>query len=720
MTSVSKPRLYDLLPAYIRFRDQQLRGPEMDPLQRKEMGIAPLEALIHTLELPLHAIEANIDALYRGWFIETCEQWKIPYLGDLFAVQGLGAGSAELPSHRRLVANTIAYRRHKGTPAALGRVAEDLTGWDCHIRLSRDRTAFTHDLRSPRPARAGSADLKGGKVLDETGEVSTQHPQTLDLRQDPAKADAGSVLESLELELYRLESNPVSGGEAPPDAGDPGRRYRFHASGVDTRLFNQPQTPDGVVYETEAHHLPVPLDRRELAQEIAARRSGQTPVSRFLGSHPAFRIQVRESTEDPWREITPEKMEICDLADWSDPMPPPDWSRAEVAVDPETGRLLFPEYSPQRQVRVDYSYGSSDDLGGGPYPRDDHARSFGDAPWRAIVDRDLRSDLVDGVPRFKSLEQALNVWCGDASEKKRHAAIRIDDSGRHDIGDFELELSAEHHLILYAAERAWPQIVGRIAVRGKQGGLLELDGIGVQGGLTLEGDPSLTLRHCTVHPQEEDVAVNHGNGSSRGEVSIEHCMVTGPIHLPMTLDRLMISDSILDAGTGWAIRGVEGESGLPVGGWCIPGSGQETVEVPGPPTQIDRSTVFGRVSLLELRQAANTLFTELVTVLRPREGELFYCYFIKGSILPRAWECLEGPRTDGGGWLRPSFTSKTYGQPGYAQLTPCSGLIRYRGAQGQEIGVYHRLAQADRLVGLKAALADYLPAKSTYRIRFVT
>jgi len=66
--------------------------------------------------------------MYDNWFIETCEDWVVPYIGALLGlpalqpVPGIGGG-------RSIVANTIGYRRRTGTAAVLELVARDVTGW---------------------------------------------------------------------------------------------------------------------------------------------------------------------------------------------------------------------------------------------------------------------------------------------------------------------------------------------------------------------------------------------------------------------------------------------------------------------------------------------------------------------------------------------------------------------------------------------------------------
>lgn len=62
-------RLYELLPAIYRMRDA-------------EQG-EPLKALLRVMTEQVDVVEGNIAQLYENWFIETCEDWVVPYIADL-------------------------------------------------------------------------------------------------------------------------------------------------------------------------------------------------------------------------------------------------------------------------------------------------------------------------------------------------------------------------------------------------------------------------------------------------------------------------------------------------------------------------------------------------------------------------------------------------------------------------------------------------------------
>jgi hypothetical protein len=62
-------RLYELLPAIYRQRDYQ--------------ADKSLEALLDVMAEQVKFLENDIECLYRNWFIETCQEWITPYIGDL-------------------------------------------------------------------------------------------------------------------------------------------------------------------------------------------------------------------------------------------------------------------------------------------------------------------------------------------------------------------------------------------------------------------------------------------------------------------------------------------------------------------------------------------------------------------------------------------------------------------------------------------------------------
>src|SRR6266567_682854 len=153
-------RLYQLLPAVYRQRDADQKYP--------------LQALLRVIAEQVNVVEDDVQQLYEDWFIETAEDWAVPYIADLIGyrpVSDAGSPSDDTTAQgralnrilipRREFANTITYRRRKGTIALLELLANDIAGWPAraveffrllgwnqnlnHLHLRRARTV---DVRS--------------------------------------------------------------------------------------------------------------------------------------------------------------------------------------------------------------------------------------------------------------------------------------------------------------------------------------------------------------------------------------------------------------------------------------------------------------------------------------------------------------------------------------------------------------------------------------------
>ena len=152
-------KLFDLLPALHRLRDaaiaqsQTLLAPseqaqlatllaitgplpideqqQLEQLQAKAAR-GPLQSLLMLIEEQLAVVAEDLDQLYDDQFIETCAKWVIPYIGDLIGYQSVNGIAAAVASPRAEVANTISFRRRKGTVLVLEQLARDVTGWGAH------------------------------------------------------------------------------------------------------------------------------------------------------------------------------------------------------------------------------------------------------------------------------------------------------------------------------------------------------------------------------------------------------------------------------------------------------------------------------------------------------------------------------------------------------------------------------------------------------------
>ena len=162
-------KLFSLLPALYRLRDAQLAQTTTQP------ALGPLQSLLAVIAQQIASVEDDLDQLYDDQFIETCAPWVIPYIGDLIGYQPVNGVASAVASPRAAVADTISFRRRKGTVLVLEQFARDVTGWGAwhaveffklladtqYIRIISGRTITTHPDRA-----AGS--LRGNGIWTPT------------------------------------------------------------------------------------------------------------------------------------------------------------------------------------------------------------------------------------------------------------------------------------------------------------------------------------------------------------------------------------------------------------------------------------------------------------------------------------------------------------------------------------------------------------------------
>src|SRR5438552_4312120 len=128
-------KLWSLLPAIYRAEDTD---------QFDTNG--PLREMVNRIGAQAAILRRSIDRVWEDQSIETCDDWVIPYIGDLLATNLVA--SLDARGQRLDVARTIYYRRRKGTVGVLQEIAGDVTGWNARgaeffRRLAR--TPHRHD-----------------------------------------------------------------------------------------------------------------------------------------------------------------------------------------------------------------------------------------------------------------------------------------------------------------------------------------------------------------------------------------------------------------------------------------------------------------------------------------------------------------------------------------------------------------------------------------------
>jgi hypothetical protein len=510
----SRERLYELLPAFDRVRDQ-------------ESGRA-LEALLGVIAESVAALEEDLAQLYDDQFIETCAEWVVPYIGDLIGYRMLRGPAAAIRSPRAEVANTIGFRRRKGTAAMLEQLARDITGWNARVVEFFRLVSWAQHMRHLRTDARVFITLRSGLALEQLGGAFDPFPHTVDVRRIVSGRGRHNI-PNVGVFLWRLGAFPVTDIPATPVEGDP-LRYRFSPLGNDTQLFNAPETEVDVTHLAEQVNVPGPLSRRELAAHL------DDYWDRALG------------VSADGTAVAAPQVQVCNLDD--DPDTPGAWAHMPdntIAVDPVLGRLAFPPAQQPGGVRVRYHSVFSAPMGGGEYERE------------ASFDETLRSDRsarLVVVPRDEPTIAAALASLGAGS-----GVVEVATSDPQQLGGVALAAGQRVELRAGNGHRPLLALAGDVAVQGGADAELLLNGFLVAGGALLIGGRlrRATIRHCTLVPGHALTADGHPVRPGAPSVVVEpdpaallvtleiDQSITGPLRLAADVCELVTGGSIVDA-----------------------------------------------------------------------------------------------------------------------------------------------------------------------------
>ncbi len=676
--SRSLDRLYDMLPVV-----QRMRDAERD---------YPLRALLRVINEQVNLVEEDIDRMYENWFIETCEDWVVPYIGDLIgyrpvhAAGDAAAGAAPSPSRnrvwipRREVANTLALRRRKGGVALLEPLAAAVAGWPARAVEFYTLLAWRQHLDHLRLDRARGVDLRDGAALDLIGGPFDTSARSVDVRRIGSSRRVGRHnIASVGVFLWRLKVYSVSHAPAYCVESAGAECYTFNVLGHDTPLYTLARPDCAPEHSAAERDLPVPIRRRALEERLETRPPRTQAVAGLYGAGKSLLIYAPGWPNKHAPQPVPRESVVpADLSDWTYRAPP-----GVVAVDPVRGRMVFPVgQAPKRGVWVDYHAAFSADMGGGEYARP-LSQPLVFAFYPVCKDRPgagVFETIGAALAQWRADQQALGAPPEDLSElpvselaqwraarlRLRAAVIEIGDSSAYSER-IDIELAASESLQIRAANRARPVIrlldylaqrADGFTVSGRRASRFTLDGVIVTGrGMRIlgpergDGDRvadqggddgagpddlcDVTLRHVTLVPGwalDCDCDPRRPN-----EASLE---------LLYTSARVRIEHSII-GGIEVAADEVQTDPvDIAISDSIVDATGGERGALGAPDLSlafarlsICRSTVIGTVATHAIGLAENTIFTGPVTVGRRQHGCLRYCYVAPGSRTPRRHRC---------------------------------------------------------------------------------
>ncbi|MCE8009044.1 phage tail protein [Aestuariivita sp.] len=654
--ALDEKRIYELLPAIHRLRDA-------------ESGGGALEDLIRVIAKQAEAMEDDIAARYANWFIETCDPWVVPYIADLLDVRLTNDVTANraLPQ-RAYVANTLAYRRRKGTVPVIEEVVRDTTGWITTAAEHFLDLSVTAHMNHVRHGYPGTLDLRDAAALELTDGAFDPGPRMAEMGRITAGKGRYNI-PNIGLFVWKAEAFPLAhvlvrdtdGGVAGRAHLDPLRR--------DIPLANTPEAERGIESLTREEHTPGLLRPMALHAELDMRRQAiadgrPAPTPQFFTAQPPFRIWVRPTAADPLTEVPVEEVAICHLGDLS--ADPTDWRRPppsldyqpvgggpsvalpiRVGIDVERGRLALPAGDTAAEIRVSHATLGLGDLGGGPYDRSEALQDIFGArsiDWQVMV---TRAEAADNTTIFATLHEAVAAWnalpagqvgliCmaenaafedtltgADRIELPEGSLLVIAAAGWPDV---PVEGGAPGQTVrplgLYDASGLRPCVIGDLEVIGTAPGGSDTPGEFVLNGLLLDGALAvldgpgaglgmLMLDHLTQPPEAGGLAIGLDNEA----LELVLCRARiGPLSAMDDIAACEITESIID------------------------GDGGAAIDLQDAQVRMERATCIGAVTV-ERCHASNSIFTDVALARRLQEGCVRFCYVAPGSSLPRRYRC---------------------------------------------------------------------------------
>jgi hypothetical protein len=447
MTDARVP-LYERLPEIHKIRDSELTSP------------GQLRSYLRLFEEAFGAVHENIESLYHDLFVETADDWVVPYIGDLLGTSHL---SGDPWTIRADVADTVGLRRRKGTLGAIELLTFDLTRWGVHCVELRERLVWHQHLNHQRPdeggrpafslptvshmsvLRGGTVTLRDPAMLSLLGTPFDPFGHTPDVR-PPSIETIRYNLPNLAVFLWRLQayriavSRPMSRGTqviAGAVAPDAPRICRFdiHPLGQPLRLFNtgrydaDRRPPVLTALDEVPGPIPTPrLTDDSPAGSPAAYATAETydatdpNLASLELSDVGLQLHLPEATFplDAWT------FRGANLCAWEAGLHPPLRDR-EIAVDPVIGRIVVGAATAGEataltdDLLVTFTYGAVGPVGAHPVARPD-------APTEWL------DETVDLRPvNFHQNPNGLAEALGSIQNSVRPVVVEIADSMVHDV-----------------------------------------------------------------------------------------------------------------------------------------------------------------------------------------------------------------------------------------------------------------------------------------------
>ena len=673
-------KLWRMIPAVYRELDSNPGEP------------GPLREMVRRIAAQAAVLRRSIDRLWEDQSIETCDDWIIPYMGDLVATQLVAC--LDSAGQRRDVAKTIYYRRHKGTVGLLEELASDIASRDARLveffrRLSRTRHNFDPPIARPGADMAsielegllgaatdtpmgGYADLRNAYGASRTRSAFDEYFYTADFRRG-RRAVGWHNIPKAGVFVFWLKtfgapaSTPVQYKQCPKPV------YTFDPTGRETPLFSRQRQAQDAFGEhwlsPDEWELPGPIDQALFKREHAKLYPDPVDVNK------TYALSVEDNGVA---------------------MP-----LSAVAIAPEFGRFYLPGGA-SGKLTVTYCYGFGSEIGAGPYERGALL------PAKPAPVKTATGGGKIAAEHVAAVDPQGTLLFGDSLTY----APPGDLGGAGGVSKLVILGKNGQRPVLRAVGNTRPQWT----IKGAPGATLVLQGIHLVGAdLRLTGEfASVQIRCATLDPGTSGAGLTPPTAFAAAadgqtlwptrlwieativELSITQS-ITGPIHAQNggSIETLSVVDSIVQA--------------LPE---ALGGAAPAAIATDSGVTRLSRITVLGGLAVHQL-DASECILDDVAVAEDAQHGCVRFSAYAAGSVLRQPYESvMVAPRAE-------LFRSRDFGSPHYAQLNdaPDEAIIASRqgasivaGAEnGSEMGAFSREKIPLKRRGLSQKFAEFMP-----------
>ena len=670
-------KLWALLPAVYRTMDAPAPGVT-----------GPLQELMNRIGAQVAVLRRSIDRLGENQSIETCDDWAIPYIGDLVATRLVSC--LDTRSQRLQVAKTIYYRRRAGTLGLLEELVSDIAARDARAveffrRLGRTRHQFdppignAYDIDAD-PWTGKTTYLPGQIVVNGANAYVVAIGGVSAASGGPTGGGNGIVDGTVTWNFY-----DTSGALAPTVIqGLAGANSRTPLGGfADLR-----SAPAAALTDTAFDEFAHVADLRAGAQHFGRQNishlgvfvwwlhtyaiSAATPCAGKLSSSQTLPCYTFDPSGRQIPLYAPTSRNTGSYGgDWVSPDPwqlplaisAPLYSaypdrfygaafsigvsgaalpRAGLTIHPEVGQFSFTSASPEGALQSNYVFGLMSTAGAGAFP------------YTTVSDVILPTTTVK-VVKDTDLAAALNNITGDVAIAFQNSITYTGTSGVWSIGAHTVALGA------ISGQRPmvrWQAGGGSWTFNGSGGNLI-LQGFWLQGAnITLTGSfASVTLQLMTLDPGTSGQGVLYGTAIDGLSLTPTQLIVQASVQT-LTLERC-ITGPILTENAGIAQTMNATDSiiqAIPISATVYALSNQLGA------ISLARCTVMG-ANLVHQLEASDCILDGVTIVEDLQHGCVRFSALGQGSQVHQPYRCVA---------IRPNapiFYSRHFGDPNYARLS---------------------------------------------------